>query len=178
MDRIFCHFGPFFVLLPPPLTTPKIKILKKWKKIHGYINDNHMIYGSWDMECKDKVFCHFGPILPFYSLTTQKIKILKMKKTPGDIIIFHTCTINENHMMYGVWFLRYGVQKTEFFVILDCFLPFYPPKSKFWKNEKSAWRYHFTLVYQKSWPYATLFLRYDVWWMQFSFFILGYFSPF
>ena len=51
------------------------------------------------------------------------------------------------------------------------------PKSKFWKNEKSAWRYHFTLVFQKSWPYATLFLRYEVWWMQFSFFILGFFLP-
>ena len=27
---------------------------------------------------------------------------------------------------YDVWFLRYGVQQTEFFVILDHFLPFYP----------------------------------------------------
>ena len=30
---------------------------------------------------------------------------------------------------YDVWFLRYWVQRTEFFVILDCFLPFYPPKN-------------------------------------------------
>ena len=28
---------------------------------------------------------------------------------------------------YDVWFLRYGVQWTEFFVILDSLLPFYPP---------------------------------------------------
>ena len=25
----------------------------------------------------------------------------KIKKTPGDIIILHKCTINDNHMMYG-----------------------------------------------------------------------------
>ena len=25
----------------------------------------------------------------------------KVKKTPGNVIILHMCTINENHMMYG-----------------------------------------------------------------------------
>ena len=48
----------------------------------------------------------------------------KMKKIPGDIIILHMCTINENHMMYimvpEIW------SATEFFLILDHFLPFYP----------------------------------------------------
>ena len=28
---------------------------------------------------------------------------------------------------HDVWFLSYGVQRTEFFVILDHFFPFYPP---------------------------------------------------
>ena len=28
---------------------------------------------------------------------------------------------------YDVWFLQYGVQQTEFSVIMDCFLPFFPP---------------------------------------------------
>ena len=32
-DRIFCHFGLFFALLPPPLTNHKIKILKNEKSI-------------------------------------------------------------------------------------------------------------------------------------------------
>ena len=31
--------------------------------------------------------------------------------------------------IYDVWFLRYGVWRTEFFVILDCFWPFYPPNN-------------------------------------------------
>ena len=36
-------------------------------------------------------------------------------------------------------------------------------KTKFWKNEKNT----YTHVYQKSWSYATLFLIYDAWRMQF-----------
>ena len=37
---------------------------------------------------------------------------------------------------YDVWFLRYRVWQTEFFVILDHFLPFYPPKKlKNWNFE-------------------------------------------
>ena len=54
---IFCHFGPIFCCFNP-LITWQIKILKKWKKISGdiiilpmyTINDNHMMYGSWDMK--------------------------------------------------------------------------------------------------------------------------------
>ena len=30
--------------------------------LHKYtINDNHMMYGSGDTNCKDRIFCHFGP---------------------------------------------------------------------------------------------------------------------
>ena len=34
------------------------------------------------------------------ALTAQKIKILKIKKTPGGIIILHKCTKNCDHMQY------------------------------------------------------------------------------
>ena len=52
-DRIILdHFLPFYLL-----TTRKSKVLKKMKKSPGdivitlvYHNDNHMIYGSGDME--------------------------------------------------------------------------------------------------------------------------------
>ena len=77
-------FSPFTTL-----TTWKVKILKKWKKNPGdiiilqkcTINDNHMMYGSWDINRQN--FLSFWTIFcPFISLTTQKIKILKkMKKS-------------------------------------------------------------------------------------------------
>ena len=42
-----------------------------------------------------------------------------MEKTPGDIIILHMSTINDDQMMYGSW----DMKQTE--------------KSKFWKTEKN-----------------------------------------
>ena len=74
-----------------------------------------------------RIFCHFGQFLPFQhpdNLENQNFKI--KKKTPGDIIILHICTVNDNHMI-DIWFLRYGAQQKELFAILDHFLPFYPP---------------------------------------------------
>ena len=50
-----------------------------------------------------------------------------MKKTAGDIIIFHLCTKNQNHDLQFPWF---GAQQTGFFFILDHFLPFYPTTTK------------------------------------------------
>ena len=68
-----------------------------------------------------------------------------MKKFAGDIIILHMCTKNHNHN--DLWFLRYGVRQTEFFVIMDSFLPFYSPmdpkNQNYEKNEKNTSRYYF-----------------------------------
>ena len=51
-----------------------------------------------------------------------------------------------------------------FWAIFCPFTPQKPKKWKFWKNETDAKRYdHFTQVYQKSWSYAILFLRYGTW---------------
>ena len=84
---------------------------KKWKKcleilsFYTYmctINEDHMIYGSWNIRCNRQKFSTFWAIFCLFSpLTTWKIKILTLKKTPGDIIILHISTINDNHMMYG-----------------------------------------------------------------------------
>ena len=73
--------------------------------------------------------CHFGQFFALLSPpTTQKIKILeKWKKTPGDIIILHKCAVNDNNMMYGSSDMR--CDRQNFFVILDHFLPFYPPNN-------------------------------------------------
>ena len=66
------------------------------------INEDHMIYGSCNIRCNRQTFSTFWAIFcPFSPLTTWKIKVLTLKKTPGDIILLHICTINDNHMMYG-----------------------------------------------------------------------------
>ena len=85
----------------------------------------------------NKIFCHFGPF--FALLQIKKSKFWKNEKTPADIIILHLCK-------YDVWSRRYEAWWTEFFVILNHFLPFYPHKNSnnqnFEKNFKNAWRYH------------------------------------
>ena len=130
-----------------------------------------MMHVSWDIEHDIQNVLSFCNIfLPFYPasppspspLTTQKINILKKWKKPGDIVILHMCTINDNYIMYDSWDIEH---EDRIFYHFKSFLPFYPnnnpKKSRFWKN-KSSWRYHFTKVYSKSWSYAILFLRYGV----------------
>ena len=166
----FCHFGTFFALLPP-LTTQKIKILKKWRK-HMEISSFYtsvpkimIIYCSLDMASNRFNYFSFWAIFyPFTSLTAQKIKILKKWKKHLEISSFYTSVPKIMIICYTVpeiWWV------TD--VIIFHFGPFFallPKKSKLKKNEKKAWRYHhFTQVYQKSWPYAILFLRYGVWQM-------------
>ena len=110
-DRIFSHFGPFLVLLPlypcPPLNNSKNQNFEKMKKVPRKkctINDNHMIYGSWDINCNRQIFlsywaisCHFTP------LTAQKRGLQKVKKATGDIIILQKCTKNHDHVLYCSW---------------------------------------------------------------------------
>ena len=72
-DRIFSHF------------------VQKWN-----------LYDVCFLRCgaqKTYFFLILDHFLPFYSLTTQKIK-KKMKKMLVDIIILHKCTINDNHIIY------------------------------------------------------------------------------
>ena len=105
---ILGHFCPLTLL-----TTQKIKILKKWKKAPGdiiilhkcTINDNHMIYGPWDMKCTRQNFLSFWAIFwPFTPLTAWNMKTEKKteKKTPGDIILYK-CTRNHDHRLYCSW---------------------------------------------------------------------------
>ena len=94
-------FWPF-----TPLTTQKIRILKKWKKniqilslYHHFNiilllyyciiilhmctkNHNHMMYASWDMQC-DRYNClpFWAIFCPITSLMTTKIKIWNVKNT-------------------------------------------------------------------------------------------------
>ena len=75
--EFFCHVGRSFVLLPSPLTTQKIKILKNEKTPGGIIilnmstiNENHVIYDSWNVEHNWHNFSLFWTIFwPFTPCT-------------------------------------------------------------------------------------------------------------
>ena len=57
-------------------------------------------YWAW----RTQFFVILDGFLPFYpsnNLKNQNFE--KMKQTPGDIIILHMCTTNDNHMMHGSW---------------------------------------------------------------------------
>ena len=109
---ILSHFCPFI-----PLTTRKIKILKKWKmylEMSSFYRCVIKITAIWCMLSKiwsatDKIFVilsHFLPICLTHNLKNQNFQ--KMKKSD--------C------------FLRYGAtDRQSFFLILDHFLPFYQP---------------------------------------------------
>ena len=192
ITRAADNFLPFWNILCPftcLIHNPKNQTLKKMKKTPGHIiilhrkctiNDSHMMYvflryEAWSTEFLVIFDCFLTFTLP---LTNQKIKILKnwkeKKKTclkisslynslPKIIIICYTVP--------EIWHLGY-------------FLPFHLPNSPKNQNEqkkkmkKNAWRYHFTQMYQKSWSYSMLFLRYGAWQMQLLLLILGYFLPF
>ena len=97
--------------------------------------------GSRDMECNRQNFFvildHFCPMDP------ENQNSGKMNNTPEDIIILQMHTINVIHMMYGSWDMKC---KTEFLIILDHLLPFYPlitQKTKILKKwKKTGWRYY------------------------------------
>ena len=73
-DRIFCHFGLFFALLPP--NSPKNQNLKKWKKLlekssfYTSVPKIMIIYHTvpeiWHVTDDVIVFFILGYFLPFY----------------------------------------------------------------------------------------------------------------
>ena len=86
-----------------------------------------MMYGSWDIRHDKQSFLSFWVIFcPLTFLTTWKIKILKKwkKKKCLKILSFYTCI--PQMMIIWLWFLRYGAEQKQFFVILDYLLPFTP----------------------------------------------------
>ena len=138
-DRIFCYSGLFFAILTA------LNILKKWRqtwRYYHFINvchkwqSHHVWFLKYGVQ-RTTLFVILDRFLPFYppnNLKNQNFK--KMKKTPSNFIIFHRCTINDNHMMYGSWDTEHGRQ-AEFFVFWTIICPFTPLttwKSKFWEK--------------------------------------------
>ena len=135
--EIFVIFGPFFAL-SAPLTTWKSKILTLKKTLQDIIishictiNDNHMMFGSWDMECSRQIFLSFWTVVwPFTPYVPRKLKFLKNEKKT-----------TRYYRKILLFFLIYGVQQTEFFVILDRFSPLTSPPLTIQKI-KNGWRYY------------------------------------
>ena len=90
------------------------------------INDDHMIYVSWDMERDGQNFLSFltifWPFIPPPGSQKKNKNFEKMKKAWRYYYFTHVYHKWESH---GVWCLRYGARQTEFINILDHFLPFY-----------------------------------------------------
>ena len=73
--------------------------------------------GSWDMVPNRQFFlileticCPSPPPSPTNNPKNQNFE--NIKNIPGDIVILHMCTVNENHMIYGSWDIKHD---TEFF---------------------------------------------------------------
>ena len=129
------------------------------------INDSHMMYVSWDIECNRQKFLTFWTVFsPFIPPKNQKNQNFeKMTKKPWDIIILHMCN---NHMIYGSWDIKHnGHNFLSFWTFFCPFAPLTTPKNEnFEKMKKSTWRYyHFTYMYDKWQSYDIWFLRYEVW---------------
>ena len=163
---IFCPFTP--------LTTWKIKIwdiiiLNKCTKNH-----DHMLYCSWDMTCDRCYYFSFWAIFcPFIKKSDQKadqkIKIKKIKKHQE---IHHFTKVYQKSWSYAIVFLKYGAWQINYFSFWAIFCPFIKKsdqkadqKIKIKKIKKHQEIHHFTKVYQKSWSYATVFLKYGAWQM-------------
>ena len=126
---IFCPFPPY-----GPRKSKFWKNTKKTLKILSFytctINDSHMMYGSWHMECNGQNFLWFWTVFcPFTPLTTQKINIMKNWKKTNTWRYYQFTHVYHKWQSYDAWFLRYQAQQTDFFVILDQFFPFYPPNN-------------------------------------------------
>ena len=121
------------ILLIYPLKTWKIKILKKWKKTPRDItlhkctrNQDHMLYYSWEIGRMTDVIVifHFGLFFPLLQPKKWKNKNKKNKKKPEDVIIFHNCTKNHDHMLYCSWDMV--CDRCNYFSFLVIFCPFTP----------------------------------------------------
>ena len=131
----------FFVILDyllpfyPP-NNPENQNFEKMEKPPGdinilhmcTINDNHMMYGSWDMKCdRHNFFIILDHLFPFYPppLNNPKIIFLKKMKNCLEISSFYNCTKNHGHMLHCSWDMMCG--RCNFhFSFWAIFCPFTP----------------------------------------------------
>ena len=101
------------------------------------INGNHKIYGSWDMEQDRQFFLIF---CPFTHLTTQKTNKSSQSNQSSQSHLEHSSIWS---VWPNDWVFVYELSGSGFESSCG------HRKSKFWKNEKNSWRYHFTHLHHK-----------------------------
>ena len=114
----------------------------------------------------DKCNCYFffwAICCPFTFLTAQKMKISKKWKKTQEISSFYTTVSKIMIIGYPapeIWHVTHAILIFHFGIFFAFLPPKLTKKSKFQKNEKTAWRYHhFTHLYQKLWLDNVWFLR-------------------
>ena len=103
------------------------KIEKNTSRYYHFTHLHH----KWQYGAEQTDFLSFWTIfLPFHSpflYGPRKSKIWKNEK--NNWRYYHFINVYNKWQSYDKWFLRYEVWLTEFFVVLDHFLPFYPPNN-------------------------------------------------
>ena len=155
---ILGHVLPFY--LPD---YPENQNFEKLKKKPGNIiillkctiNNHHMMYGSWDMECNRQTFLSFWILhfLPFNlpnNLENQNFEEKKWKKA-CRYYHFTNVYLNDNHIMHGFWDMECD---RIFCHVGPFFCPFTPLTTlkikilKKWKNPLEKFS-RYTHVYHK-----------------------------
>ena len=135
---------------------------------------NHEVQ-SLRYRVRDRIFCHFGPFLPFYPPNNpENQNFEKMKKESGDDIILHMCT-KITIMMHASWNMK--CNRHIFFVILGHCLLFHsynPKNQKFEKMKKK----HLELSSFYKFTKNHVLCSQDMVYGRCNCFILGYFLPF
>ena len=121
-DITFFHFGLFFQ------NFEKTKA-NLWR--YYYFTNVYYKWQSYDVWFlrhgvqQAELFVILDCFLPFHPPNNPKNQNFeKMKKTARRY--YHFIHVYHKWKSYDVWFLCYGVWRTEIFVILDRFLSFYP----------------------------------------------------
>ena len=144
-----CYFSFWPIFCPfTPLTAWKVKISKKRKKhlkISSFYTREPKImiicYTVLEIWCATDViviFSFWAIFCSFTPLTARKMKISKkMKKNPGDTIILHKWTKNNDYRQHRSWdMVRDGCNYFSFWAIFSPFIPLTVQKTKISKNWK------------------------------------------
>ena len=140
----FVILGNFLPFQPPDNPeNQNFKIEKNtWRYYHfTHLHHKWQSYDVWFLRYgvqQTEFFVILDHFLPFYPPNNPKNQNFeKLKKTPGDIIILHMCTINDNHMMYGSWDMEHDGQNfLSFWTVFCPFTPLTTWKIKILKNWK------------------------------------------